>query len=55
MSRVYWNQWSHAEIAALHGADEMECEKLDFKMDGYTFEQVLMPYDIDMLTARDFL
>jgi hypothetical protein len=56
MSAAYWMQWDHAEIAALHGAYEIDEDEIDLDLEqSEQEEQVSLPYDLDMLTARDFL
>ena len=60
----YWSQWSHAELMSMHGIELVDdftyCEDSTtedeyHEQNDIDLEQVVTPYDLDMLTSRDFL
>lgn len=66
MADAYWSQWDLDELGAVQGADwcdqipQHDEEDLDLCQSDYQDlfvekEPALTPYDIDMLTWRDFL
>ena len=59
---AYYSQWSHAELMSMHGVevDDATYSKDDdndeyHEQDDIDLEPVITPYDLDMLTSRDFL
>jgi len=55
MVSAYYAQWSHAELMSMHGVEKDDDGDEYHEKDDIDLEPIITPYDLDMLTWRDFL